>query len=74
MNNFIYSKNSYELKENDSLIDNGIINSTGVLELIDFIEEEFSIDIHNAEIVPDNFDTISKMEKYIQNKIDNVEK
>jgi acyl carrier protein len=52
----------------DSFLENGIIDSTGVLELILFLEENFSIKILDDEIIPDNLDSINNLIAFIGNK------
>ena len=47
----------------------GMINSTGVLELVSFLESHFDIGIHDAEIVPDNLDTIDALVAFVAKKI-----
>ena len=57
-----------DFQETDSFLDNGIIDSTGVLELIVFLEEKFGIKIEDAEIVPANLDSFKNIENYIKLK------
>ena len=47
------------LDSNDSILEKGVIDSTGVLELMAFIEVTFKISVEDEEIIPDNFDSIS---------------
>jgi acyl carrier protein len=68
LNNFPYSSNIIELTDDLSFTEKGIIDSTGILELIDFMEERFKINIENGEVVPDNLDSLSKIERYIKSK------
>lgn len=56
------------IKPSDSLIDQGIIDSTGVLELVGFIEENFKIEVDDSELVPDNLDSIERICKFIKQK------
>jgi acyl carrier protein len=65
---FLYGDQSAPLKPEDSFLDRGIIDSTGVLELVSYIQKEFSIEVYDAEIIPDNFDSISKLTQYILQK------
>ena len=58
------------LKPNDSLLNKGIIDSTGVVELIDFIERTFHITVEDEEIVPDNLDSIDHAAAYVMRKRD----
>jgi acyl carrier protein len=56
-------------RDSDSFLENGLIDSTGVLELLEFIEEEFKIKVEDEEIIPDNFDSLEKLTRYIQEKM-----
>lgn len=61
-------------KDNDSFLDKGIIDSTGVLELVSFIEETFNFKVEDEELIPDNLDSLSKLTSYIKKKTENVSK
>ena len=65
--NFLFEEND-GLKEDTSFLENGIIDSTGVLELVMFIEETYGISVDDDEIVPENLDSISNITTYIQRK------
>ena len=49
-----------------SLTDSGTIDSTGVLELVVFLEETFGISIPDSDVVPDNLDTIDNLVRYVR--------
>ena len=68
--NFLFG-NAEGLDENTSFLEEGIIDSTGVLELVSFLEEEFAVHIEDDELIPDNLDSISKVEQFIQKKLKN---
>ena len=51
-----------------SLIDSGIIDSTGVLELVGFLEEKYSIQINDDELVPENLDSIENLVAFVGRK------
>ncbi len=72
MNNFLLSDQKENIDVNISLYENRIVDSTGVLEIVDFLEEKFGIKIEDDELVPDNLDSINKMSKFVQRKIDNA--
>lgn len=57
-----------QITDEVSLLDNGIINSTGVLEVISFLEGEFGISVEDEEIVPENLDSISRIAGFVQGK------
>jgi acyl carrier protein len=66
--NFLFEDNG-GLKEDTSFLENGIIDSTGVLELIDFIEKSFGIKVDDHEIVPENLDSIGRASAFVQRKL-----
>ena len=57
------------LGREDSLLEAGIIDSTGILELISFLEERFKIRVSDDELVPENLDTIASLCAYLQKKL-----
>jgi acyl carrier protein len=67
MNNF-YIPPEMDLTDQVSLVRRRIIDSTGVLELIGFLEEEFNIQVANEEALPENLDSIENIAAFIQRK------
>ncbi len=66
--NYILTDDHAELGADQSLMDLGVIDSTGVFALIDFIEETYGITIDDDEILPDNLDSISRIWAFVQRK------
>jgi acyl carrier protein len=56
------------LAEDASLLDQGIIDSTGVLEVIGFLESTFGITVEDAEMLPDNLDSIQRISAFVARK------
>lgn len=54
--------------DDESLLESGVIDSTGVLELIEFLEEEFGFSVEDTETVPENLGSISGLNRYISSK------
>ncbi|APF18773.1 hypothetical protein Calab_3145 [Caldithrix abyssi DSM 13497] len=69
VDNFLFGDNSVTFSDDDSLSENGIIDSTGILGLVNFLESEFQISIENEEITPENLDSINKIVQFIKMKI-----
>lgn len=67
--NFLFGDESYKLTGETSLIDNDLIDSTGILELVTFLEERFSIRIADADIVPANLDSIARIDAFVNAKL-----
>ena len=56
------------LESNTSFLDEGIVDSTGILELIEFISEEFSMTVEDDELIPENLDSIDNVTTFIGRK------
>ena len=70
LENFLFttSQNDDDLGETDSLLEKGIIDSTGVLVLVAFLEENYGIEVKDDEIVPENLDSIKNVVTYVLQK------
>lgn len=66
--NILFSKNGYPYKADDSFLENGIVDSVNVLELVMFVEETFKVKVDDSEIVPENFDSVSRLAAYVRGK------
>jgi acyl carrier protein len=66
----MYRDDRAELADTESLLDAGLIDSTGILELVAFIETEFSIQMADTDIVPDNLDSVDTIVRYVEGKLD----
>jgi acyl carrier protein len=66
--NFVLGADLERLPATASLIETGIIDSTGVLELVAFLEETFDIRIADSELVPENLDTIESIVRFLGEK------
>lgn len=66
--NFLFG-NDNGLKDDTSFLDEGIIDSTGILELVSFLEEEFSISVEDEDLIPENLDSIMNVVAYLKRKM-----
>lgn len=67
--NFLPQAGLERLDDTDSFMEKGIIDSTGVLELLGFIEGEFRIKVEDGEVFPENLDSLQKLTQFIQRKL-----
>jgi acyl carrier protein len=67
--NFPFGPVGDELSSDDSLVDQGIIDSTGVLELVTYLEETYGIKVEDEELIPDNLDSINRLVSYLERKL-----
>jgi acyl carrier protein len=68
LSNF-YVADAATLGNDQSLLDQGIVDSTGVLEVIGFLEAEFGIQVRDEEMLPENLDSISRIAAYLDRKL-----
>lgn len=68
IDNFLFGDGASMLPDGASLLEQGIIDSTGVLDLLMFLEEEFGIQVADADVVPDNFDSVTNLARYVESK------
>ena len=66
--NFLFGDGG-QLTNETSFLDSGIIDSTGILELITFLEETYNITIADDELTPENLDSLNNVAKFIKQKI-----
>lgn len=65
--NFLFEEDE-NLKNDTSFLDNGIIDSTGILELVTFLEETYGITVEDEELIPENLDSIGNVVQYLGKK------
>ncbi len=68
LENFLFTEDESALQDSDSFLDTGIIDSTGVLEIILFIEETFDIKVNDNEMLPANLDSVNNLTHFVQLK------
>ena len=66
--NYLFGDVSRAPRDEDALVDEGIIDSTGVLELIEFLESHFGIEVSEAETLPQNLGSISALTEFVMSK------
>jgi acyl carrier protein len=65
---FLFREGRHGLAEDESLLGAGLIDSTGILELVSYLEAEFGIAVQDEEIVPENLDSVSQIVAYVEMK------
>jgi len=66
--NLLFSDNGFPYSEDASFLEEGIVDSIGVMELVAFVEENFSVKVDDLDVTPENFDSVSRMAAYIHRK------
>jgi acyl carrier protein len=67
MDNYMFGQDD-EIRDTDSFLELGIIDSTGILELVSHLEEEYALRIEPEEIIPENFDSLDKLAAFLRRK------
>lgn len=67
--NFLFGYDENQFSNDSSFLDFGVLDSTGILELIVFIETEFNIEVSNMEILPENLDSVNCVSLFVYQKI-----
>jgi len=65
LENLMFTNDPSRLPDDASLLDMGVIDSTGVLELVLLMEENFSLQVQDAAIIPENFDSVDRMVSFV---------
>lgn len=71
--NFLFGQTNGHLSNDDSFLAQGIIDSTGVLELVAFLEERYRIKVPDDELVPQNLDSINRLANYLERKLQSLQ-
>lgn len=64
--NFLFASDTADLPSDGSFLDMGIIDSTGILEIIFFIEEGFGIKVQDSEMLPENLDSVNNIVRFVE--------
>jgi acyl carrier protein len=68
LTSFLFTDDESKLKNHDSLLEQGIMDSTGVLELVGFLESQFGIKVADDELVPENLDSVDRIVAFVGRK------
>jgi len=68
VDNFLFGNEAEEIQPDTSFMEKGIIDSTGILELVEFTEETYEISVEDEELLPENLDSLNNISTYIISK------
>ena len=69
VDNFLVGAEESSLRDEDSFMEKALIDSTGILEVVDFIENTFSLKVEDDELLPENLDSISFLVDFVTRKL-----
>ncbi len=67
--NILFGDDTIKYSDDDSFLEEGIIDSVGVMELILFVEQQLGVIIEDHEVTPDNFDSVNRLSAYVRSKM-----
>lgn len=67
VDNFLFG-DAGELNDDSSFIKEGIVDSTGILQLVAFIQEQYLVAVEDEELIPENLDSVSKVAAFVEEK------
>ncbi len=66
--NLLFSDNGFPYSDEASFLEEGIVDSVGIMDLVSFVEESFKVKIADTDITPENFDSVSRLSAYLKRK------
>ena len=64
----LFGRNDVELRGDTSFLESGLVDSTGVLELVQFLEETFQVKVEDEDLIPANLDSVNALTRFVENK------
>ena len=68
LENYLFTNDTSALAADDSLLGRGIVDSTGMLEIIFFIEEQLGVKVRDEEMIPENLDSVNRIAAFVQSR------
>ena len=68
LDKLLFGRTEEVLSGDTSFLESGIIDSTGVLELVAFLEEQFKVKVEDEDLIPANLDSINAITRFVENK------
>jgi acyl carrier protein len=70
--NFLFDGDEEDFSDDASLVESGVVDQTGILEIVLFVEETYGIEVSDTELTPDNFDTVNNIAAYVTRRLANM--
>lgn len=70
--NLLYSDTGFSYADDASFLAEGIIDSLGVMELVEFVQKHFGVKVEQAEVTPAHFDSVARLAAFVRQKLANV--
>jgi acyl carrier protein len=67
--NLWYAENGFDYPDDASFLEEGIIDSLGVMELVEFVKTSFGVEVTQSEVIPAHFDSVTKLSTFVRGKL-----
>lgn len=69
IDNLLFGEGAETFSDDDSFLEKGLVDSTGMLTLVEFVAETFGVSVDDDEIVPENWDSVNRIAKFVKAKV-----
>jgi acyl carrier protein len=69
IDNFLFGESSDTFSDTDSFLEKGLIDSMGILTLVEFVRDKYVISIQDEELIPENWDSVQRIADFVENKL-----
>jgi acyl carrier protein len=67
--NFVFGNDSNHFSNDDSFLEKGLVDSMGILTLVEFVSEKFAISVPDEDLIPEHWDSVARIGAYVQSRI-----
>ena len=67
--NFVFESDNRDFSNDDSFFDTGLLDSMGVLTLVEFVKEKYEIAVEDDELLPENWDSVNRIANFVQGRV-----
>lgn len=69
IDNFVRAAGDGDFSNEDSFLETGLVDSMGILNLVEFVREKFSVSVADEELVPEHWDSVCRVAEFVQSKL-----
>jgi acyl carrier protein len=69
VDNLLFGQGDGRFSNDDSFLENGLIDSVGILTLVELVRETYAISVKDEELVPENWDSVHRIAAFVQTKL-----
>lgn len=69
IDNFLFGQADESFSNTDSFLEKGLIDSMGIMTLVEFVRDKYSIAVEDEELIPENWDSVQRITRFVENKL-----